>query len=263
MHLVILEEFLILVKILFDFYFILFYFILFYFFQFNLNDKSIQIVLVNYIFENMDVSFLSPEEIIFKFFETFANWNWEQDPIDLRASKTKIESHNSPCAIVTPTFPFRNTCRNVTTSTLKCLQSEFHRAFKILQQSQLDQSLPWDQLFLKPTSTFSSYLVLELTSDSQANLESIKGYIEGKVIGLLISIEKKGLLIRPFPAPLENLESETFSSRYFIGLNREKEEEKLKISFSKEVDEFLTKFYTWEEKPANSDLRITQSKSIQ
>lgn len=70
------------------------------------------------------------EKVFAKFFTVYSAWNWATTPVSLigcSSSGFKMEQTES-MAILTPTKPCRNVCRNASRTSVLILTKEFERA---------------------------------------------------------------------------------------------------------------------------------------
>lgn len=225
-------------------------------------------VLVASLFPTLEFEAMTSEQILESFFKTYATFNWSE-PIFMSSNShnnsNSIEaSGNSPLRIMTPSSPHLNSSRNITPSTLKCLQAEFTRAAGIISATHAAGERPWFELF-KPCvaadEASHSYLVLDVSAASVEELDQCSGWLNGHLVTLVLALETKALCIRPFSRPVPG--SEGVSRRYHLSLNKEhRPEGSAPISFAEDIQTFRSSFGSWHERPSTAVLKISQVKTL-
>lgn len=134
----------------------------------------------------------SLEALLFAFFTKVKNHDWTK-PIALteEGGNIKIRPKQDRMPIVTSTTPCFNSARNITFSTAQTLKLEFERAVKIMSQS----TISWEVLF-QEKELEGEKMVIRLESKNKENLQKARGWIEGHLLGLIISLEQEGVFVQ-------------------------------------------------------------------
>eukprot|EP00249_Psilotum_nudum_P021281 c28048_g1_i1 orf=266-1978(-) len=172
-----------------------------------------------------------PSSLVSEFFHVYAQWQWSRpvkmipnyNPSDLQIPDVM--------QIITPVYPYMNTSRNVTISTLKILKEEFQRADKICKASR-EMNMSELGHLSEPYPFFEKYhdfICISITAADGNDFLLWKGFVESRFRRLISQIEKlsDGLLqCHPNPCPFIDYRMSKPQCKYFWGLQDEKLYEK-------------------------------------
>ena len=184
---------------------------------------------------------MAPAGTLHRFFQLFQTWKWPS-PVYLTKPYTlplgypvwdpehDMRARRDVMPIITPAYPASNSSYNVSKSTLAVMMSEIARGAVVttglmsapVQQTpagaddafssndlvdadgQQQERYDWARLF-EPSdffTRFDSYLVLDISADSEQDLLAWKGFVESRVRKLVEALEYERLplsMIYPFP----------------------------------------------------------------
>ncbi|MGB0522302.1 MAG: poly(A) polymerase [Flammeovirgaceae bacterium] len=165
------------------------------------------------------------------FFQLLCNHDWSK-PIALveREKAYKVSLVRDRMPILTTVHPQFNSARNITQSTAAILKHEFASAAHFFKEKQLN----WNTFFApaaQPTG-----ISISCFGDAKA-MQALSGWIEGHVITLVITLEKLGLTLRPWPELIQ-LDG---GIQFVIGVSDELPEE-MHPSLQKVITDFMDDF---------------------
>ncbi len=135
---------------------------------------------------------LGIDELLLHFFKTVSSHNWERlVALTEEGKNCKVRSKQDRMPIITCIAPHFNSARNVTASTAKTIKREIRRGLTISKQSMQNEKL-WASLFEKAKRPASeeNLLKIRLQAKDEAHLQQLCGWLEGNIVGLIISLEK-------------------------------------------------------------------------
>jgi poly(A) polymerase len=218
---------------------------------------------------------LSPSQLIARFFDTYANWNWKEQAVVLDV-KPKISYSLDPkkdvLAVITLSRPFRNTARNVTKTALSVLKAEFAQARAVTNS----KSPVWS-LVLRQSDFFTqykSYLKVVTSAVSADEFARWKGWVESRLVSLCHNLDLQGVFAHSFPVAFPNKESAyPYSVFYFIGVKKfekkdeaapeasnDKPTEQKPLDFAQTIYKFQDMLTGWNDKSAGMDVQIKHIK---
>ena len=119
------------------------------------------------------------------------------------------ESKRDLFPIITPAFPSMNSTYNVSLTTRNVMITELEKGMKItehIMKKNPNVKISWKRLFKKFPffSAYSHFIQIQILSLNQDIHEKWKGYVESKIRGLLLNLEKFNnaldcLEFRPWP----------------------------------------------------------------
>jgi poly(A) polymerase len=157
----------------------------------------------------------APSAFLAHFFGVLTSHSWPQPAaLTTEGQQYQPQGPRDRLPVVRPVEPFENTAYNVTRSTARILRSEWSRAARLLERGAREEVLA--QLFapIDLRAESEQFLVLSLTGDASARVDLV-GQIEGRVVGLLIDLERN---LRLFVRPWAEVYRSGETSRVVIGL---------------------------------------------
>jgi len=207
-------------------------------------------------------------QLIGTFFQTYSTWNWKTSAVTLHMDPPilyKIEKHDF-MPIVTPSKPHKNSARHVTISTKQDIQSELSRAATLSSPALSQNPVNWISLVEERDffSCFKIYLKLIVSADTETEFFLWAGWIESKLIHLIIKLEHHLITALPFTGKLLNTKSPYLASWiYFVGFSvpdNLSTEQRKSIDLASIVREFESVVNNWEIKTDGMHLKITQTR---
>jgi len=207
-----------------------------------------------------------PAQLLLKFFETMANWNWSETPIQLNRVEQKDEvefahfqvwtpaSNRGLMPILTPAFPCQNATDPVTATTKRVILDECKRGIEILSkwaETEDDESI-LNQLF-EPKNFGSENFYIFVGGKTKKIFNRIKGFVELKIRSLIVLLEKAvassdPVELRPFPNFNDDTANSTewpFSGVMRIGLfSRQSTVPDMRIA----LDKWMKQIAEWNER---------------
>ncbi|MEL6344112.1 MAG: poly(A) polymerase [Myxococcota bacterium] len=138
----------------------------------------------------------TPEHRLERIFEMLVEWDWSE-PIALGTGV--IPHSDDPMQIMTSVRPRINSARNVTASTRATLKREMERALEQIWKIR-EGTARWSDLFT-PADPESDPARLDLSLHTQnpVSMAEGQGWLSGRLLGLLITLERRiGLPLRPY-----------------------------------------------------------------
>ncbi len=185
-----------------------------------------------------------PERWLEALLSGLLEWTGEPLGLDLPASMTSPD----PACILTTVAPRVNSVRNMIPATRSVLLAEVARGLERVWEIR-EGARPWSAL-LQPVDPAGDPARITLSCQralSGPDREACRGWLAGRILGLLIDLERRvGLPLRPYP-PDDRLDAS-------IGLLRApRGEERLRIA--EIVEAFTARFAAWSERPAEATLQ--------
>jgi len=232
------------------------------------------------------------ESLLHEFFTTFAEWDWTKRKIVLTKDSNKAyqRKRRDVMPIVAPTYPFLNSTRNTTRSTLSAMTREFRigsEHVKALMESKEPLTKKDWQLGLFAKSDFfvrfERYLALTICCMVRKDAETVVGWMDGRLIGLVFGLERTyantegkdededaeisiPVVAVPLSAHLMNIvkkEGFPVTVTYFVGLWKTSEEKKIENLFGEgdmnlttALRRFEVDYESWKGKPPGSVVAV-------
>ena len=227
-----------------------------------LSGISCAILTASVCVENPD---LQPNQLIYAFFETYAQWLWQENPVRLKdnATNTKYpplvekswsDTDKALMMVITPVYPFINTTYNISGCSFYVITMQLQSTYEFLRQAQENRRpISWEVLF-EPYEFFRSYihfLEVRIFSKEGEQFLTWKGYIESKLKNLTRYLEfcnTADIMIHPYPAPITLKEEEDTYKHcvaFYYGIkwsNFNKPHSK-EVDLSKPVYDFIQEIY--------------------
>ncbi|MDX3109920.1 poly(A) polymerase [Nonomuraea angiospora] len=152
---------------------------------------------------------LPADDLLSRFFSTWAAWNW-RDPVALGPASPQP----APIAVMTPSAPVRNCARQVTPGGLDLLTQELYQAWELVESGRSADLLAPPPLHRR----HAAWAVLSVRSDRPEELNATLGRVRGRMLDLLAALEEDGMRdVHAWPRPFE---TGPRSTRYAVGLGR-------------------------------------------
>jgi len=132
-----------------------------------------------------------PDALLGRFFALFAAWEPGR-PVTLRDEMVAPASRRAPWPIHTLTPPTFNSARGLTRSTVALLRAELERGRGLVADA---------AALCEPVAAASRRIVLTLHGPPD-DLPDGAGWLDGRVLGLLLALEDQGAQVRPYPRAL-------------------------------------------------------------
>jgi poly(A) polymerase len=176
------------------------------------------------------------------FFRTLHAHDWSQ-PVSLtdEGKHYLVRKQRDWMPVITSVKPHFNSARNLTRSTFHIIQSELDRACQLMPSD-------WETVFEELLIPGHLLLELQVVCTNAEDVSEVCGWIEGNLVALLINLEKANVTIRPYPGFAINATVATL----FIGWISPDLADKYRQRLV--VEEFLQRFDSWPQRPANSQL---------
>lgn len=216
-----------------------------------LGGMAVATLSANIILSNLEVDSL--DELLILFFKTYANWDWENKPIDLTgemhakiSDQYLMKIYNFVGEASCITYP-------VTVSTLRVMREEFNRAFKIislLQDSNFSAKEVLDLLFLDSDFflRFPKYLQMTFSHLDFNYLYTAKSFIEPKLRSLIGDLEEMQMFVAPYNGsivnpfiPQDGYNAGMHSFSFYIGFESSKAKIDQKLEMF--IQNFMSKVY--------------------
>lgn len=213
-------------------------------------------VLAAWVCARDEGAFDSDEALLARFFSVFAEWEWPRPvSLDPAGDDHELQGARDRMPVLTPLAPFRNSARNVTRSTLAVLRDELARGARILAGGGTERlDAPIDPF---AAGAQDAYLVTEASSRSPADLRECVGFIESRVIGLVLDLEREGrTAIRPYPEPVVRVEGGRATARFVLGAGAA-------AGGRAAIASFEADFRAWDARPEGSQLRVIEARDTQ
>lgn len=173
---------------------------------------------------------VSAVQVVQAFFNTYNTWNWKEKAVSIvpaASSSYKIDSVKDVMTVLTCTKPYRNSARNISRSTRTVIKAEIARAHALLQPlstfstSVLKQlTEPCADLFVG-ADHFKSFLKIAVSGLNDADYFRWKGFVESRLVALLLKLDMSGLQTRLIPRAFDNPDSPfPFSCFFLVGLKK-------------------------------------------
>ncbi|MDJ1497980.1 RNA repair domain-containing protein [Cytophagaceae bacterium DM2B3-1] len=191
------------------------------------------------------------ETLLMHFFQAVSQHDW-RIPIGIteESKNFRVRGKRDQMPVVTAVKPVFNSARNVTTSTFWILKTELSHAYKRMQSN-------WTDVFAEQTIPEDNILILKLDCQTEEELELCCGWIEGHIVGFIISLEELGLFVRPYPGFAKSqITAQTF-------LELQLTEQTDKNGFAQKTAEFIHQFESWEFRSARSLMTVESRWVIQ
>jgi len=137
-------------------------------------------------------------DLIKLFYKKLATHDWTIPVvINKEALKYKVQKNQDRMPIVTSVKPYFNSTRNITRSTFSIIREEAQKAVLITKKGPIN----WNALLnkIEVLKGFDQKVVFSTSIEN--NMEDFKGYIEGNIVGLMISLERElDVFVRPQPS---------------------------------------------------------------
>ena len=188
--------------------------------------------------------YVSAKEIVYRFFQAFAGWSWEENkPVTLAGIQDKpiprglnpqqykewngskyLSDKQQPFPIITPIFPCHNTAYNVTEVQRDIIVREIKRGHVITDIMAINPEISWDDL-CSPFPFFESferYLVMEVYAETEPILLKFRGLVESRMRSLIKSLwETAGVEARPNTDFFKD--EEVVGGKFYLGLSTSQE----------------------------------------
>ena len=174
------------------------------------------------------------------FFRLFSGWAWTT-PVTI--ATTPHQHGPDSMSILSPSFPYRNTARAVSRSTLSRLRAEFSRAASLL--ADVDEKIDEAQLFsvlnalCQPPSFASEFEVcieLTLAAVDHNSLDMCCSFVESRLVELVADMDKLNVSAVPY-RPTQ--QTAALSRQLLIGLSSSKPLTARQDVLSHEVRRFI------------------------
>lgn len=206
----------------------------------------------------MENSKYSPQEIIFKFFQKYNNYEVFDVKKPLALNEKSIanfkNTKNNRILIITPNEAYKNAARNVTKSTFKYMVQEIDRAYKILKNGKNPDDIKVLNQKTDFFKAYDSYIQVDIFGGNKSELRDWQAYIESRLVMFLESLEKvPNMIAIPFSFPIvKNLQC-----TYYISISF-KDNQKSEFTFI--LFDFINLMNKWEKKTEETYILIKQLK---
>jgi poly(A) polymerase Pap1/endonuclease/exonuclease/phosphatase family metal-dependent hydrolase/2'-5' RNA ligase/uncharacterized protein (UPF0248 family) len=220
---------------------------------------------------------LRARELVHRFFQVYAQWNWDDTPVQLHATSAAAASLGAAIGsgkfrrtardvlpIVTVTRPYSNCARNVTATTRLLWTEALARAADCHSYEQLFEP----RMMLQE---YSSYLRITVATVTVSEFSSWVGWYESRIVSLIQGMESlcPQAVLHPWPFRYASEGSNfPYSGMYYIGVSVQQssaataDSKKLASKrFARAVAEFKDEIESWEKKTACMDIQIKQVKA--
>jgi poly(A) polymerase len=228
----------------------------------------------------------SASDLIRHFFKTYASWNWKEQPVSIvpaASSSYKLDSIKDVMTVLTCTKPYKNSARNISRSTRTVIKAELARAVSLVEsQPVLSNSVvkqlvePCSNLFVGPDH-YKSFLKISVSALNETDYFRWKGFVESRLIALLLKLDMSGLLTHLIPRAFENPDSPfPFSCYFLVGLKKFQTQEsaapdtsssssssqqpQARLDFANVVHQFESMLNEWPGKNDQMDLLVKHLK---
>ncbi|MBX7220075.1 MAG: RNA repair domain-containing protein [Blastocatellia bacterium] len=142
------------------------------------------------------------EALAAHFFTVLASHDWNQ-PVCLKPVQSEFEPGGGPSLlpVLTSVSPLRNSTRNVTETTAYFLKKEFSRAARLCAPT-TGKPIDWQQIFQPFSLKELPVPILEFRFSEVEPVAALgwgANWLEGHIGGTLLTLEKRGLGVRPWP----------------------------------------------------------------
>ncbi|MGN9837094.1 poly(A) polymerase [Nonomuraea sp. H19] len=156
---------------------------------------------------------LSADDLLRRFFSTWAAWDW-REPVALTAA-AGTGGDTAAVTVLTPSDPVRNCAQQAGDGGRDLLTQELYQAWETLESG-----APWSELLTPPPlhRRHAAWAVLTVRPGRTGEFEPVLGSVRGRVRNLLTALEEAGAPdAHAWPRPYE---SGPDWARYAIGLGR-------------------------------------------
>jgi len=151
--------------------------------------------------------------VIHRFFRIYKDWKWPQ-PVTLKPiedptgrfrvwdPKKNVADRKHLMPVITPAYPAMNSTYNVSNSTFQTMKDEILRGSAICDEIEAGTKT-WDDLFSKSDffSRYKHFFEITVSSDTEENQNSWRGFVESKLRLLIQSLESVPLVTAATPFP--------------------------------------------------------------
>ncbi|MCP4520810.1 MAG: DUF504 domain-containing protein [Cytophagales bacterium] len=176
-----------------------------------LGTYSWTVLAVSTILEFTDSNQINCLEVLLKaFFRKMKATDWTKGiALTEEGKNAKVRPKQDRMPVFTTITPCFNSARNITQSTVQTLQQEFERAVEMTQKSKVD----WEAL-LEEKELKGYELKVCVQSENTKALNIAKGWIEGHLLGLMISLEQNNLYVQLSAEFVE--EEESYCTKLYV-----------------------------------------------
>ena len=213
---------------------------------------------------------LKPNKLIRKFFDVYANWNWEE-PIQITELKKEVgfecevdvwkpkdekdkDKYFNILTILTPAFPSQNTNYNTSETTKRVLIEEFTKFANYVDNIKFEDNnnnnefngeiyMKWHNLFneIDFFNEYNVFLQIDILASSYENLKNWEGFVESKLRFLITGfLDFPQINLRPYNKGFEIQDMNfPFGKTYFYGIDFNDPDEIIKNNPNQNKDDLL------------------------
>ncbi|PRP83367.1 poly(A) polymerase alpha-like [Planoprotostelium fungivorum] len=207
------------------------------------------------------------ESAVEMFFSRYANHDWS---VSINRSKQKFIRTPSRVSLrcdtrEVTTFPYKNTARNVTQSTLELMNVEVKRGDIIFKSDHGGDFMSrWKEIIspIEFYSTYKNYLRVDVSCPTEEGTVQCKGFINSHLVSFLLDMEAIRLFVHPFTTIYSQLaggEGEGEIQSVFVGISAAQCKEGATVE--KAVMKMQSDFEAWPDRPDGSKITVRQLRS--